>query len=71
MHALLTMKLRRSQRAAVPARPESLRARHVLGRLVLLDDASGPRLAPVVLCDRDLPDTWSPQAATVVRGVIR
>lgn len=71
MHAILTMKLRRAERAAVPARPELLRARHRFAGLELLSDASGPRLAPVVLCGRDLPDTWTPKAATVVRGVIR
>lgn len=71
MHAILTMKLRRSQRAAVPSRPESLRARHVLSGVELLPDVDGPRLAPVVLCDRDLPGHWLPQVRTILRGVIR
>jgi hypothetical protein len=56
---------------AIKMDPTTLRARHVLRGVELIADEAGPRIAPVVLCKRELPDSWSAKAGTVLRGVIR
>jgi len=71
--ALRIASLRRtSGSAAVPACPESLRARHIWRGHELVSDGPDmpPHIAPVVHCRRELPG-WSLIPRTLIRGVIR
>ena len=76
MNARLALRIASFRRAngaaAVPACPESLRARHIWRGHELVSDGDDmpPHIAPVVLCDRSLPG-WTLIPRTLIRGVIR
>lgn len=73
MNARLALRIASFRRAAaVPARPESLRARHIWRGHELVSDGDDmpPHIAPVVHCNRDLTG-WTLIPRTLLRGVIR
>ncbi len=76
MNARIALKLHRiglipRPAAAVPATPESIRAARIArDHELVIDTHNQPRIAPRVLCDRQL-DGWMPIARTEYRAVVR